>query len=69
MEVEGDNNKTKNMIGKEADKKLNKAKAKENKEKRKNSSAGGKNQPQGPTKLVRVVQKTRTTMEKKNDPH
>ena len=51
MEVEGDDNETmKSMMGKELDKKLNKAKAKEKKEKRKNSSAGGKNQPQGPTK-------------------
>ena len=51
MEVEGDNNKTtKSMMGKEVDRKLNKAKAKENKEKRKKSSAGGKSQPQGPTK-------------------
>ena len=52
MEVKGDDNKTmKSMTGKELDKTLNKAKAKEKREKRKkNSLAGGKNQPQGPTK-------------------
>ena len=55
VEVKCDSNKTmKSMIGKEAGKKLNNV---------------GKTHLQGPTKLVRVAQKTQTTMEKKNGPH
>ena len=56
MEVEGDDNETmKSMMGKELDKKLNKAKAKEKKEKRKTLRPAAKTNRRGRQKLVRVA--------------
>ena len=69
MEGEGGDNKTmKSMMGKELDKKLNRAKAKEKREK-KLFGRRKKNNRRGRQKLVRVAQETQTTMEKKNGPH
>ena len=54
MEVDGkDHDTVRGMIGKELDKKISKAKAKDKKDKRKNSSGNGKNHLQAPVKTGR----------------
>ena len=59
MEVDGKDNETiKSMMGKEIDKKLNRAKAKEKREKRKKLFGRRQKPSTGAKKMVRVAQET-----------